>query len=257
VHLGNFNEVLRIQEDSWTNLSWYDGDWVGYRALVDYFVPVRLDRKDDEMDGYSYIDLFMVQDDKTGRVAIQQRQDGGEILELVTERSSFLPLSKKYLETQGYEVTRKEPESKFNIENRVIEHRRKYRTLYRNEDDFYWLRILTEEFAELVLSLEGKHNHTPDLELTEIAGICINWLEKRAGNNQAKVCEPEIKACPYCKSPKLGCKVFRGEVSGMGVKSWIECVDECGYQSAYFDTDEEAIESHNFVADNALPRKGE
>ena len=35
---------------------------------------------------------------------------------------------------------------------------------------------LLEEFAELVLSLRGKHDDPPELEIKQIGGICINLL---------------------------------------------------------------------------------
>lgn len=35
---------------------------------------------------------------------------------------------------------------------------------------------LLEEFAELVLSLRGKHDDPPELEITQIGGICMNLL---------------------------------------------------------------------------------
>ena len=65
------------------------------------------------------------------------------------------------------------------IDLQVINHRLSYRNHRRDKDDNYWYRMLAEEFAELTLALEGKHEHCPDLELMQIAGICINWLEKR------------------------------------------------------------------------------
>lgn len=42
------------------------------------------------------------------------------------------------------------------------------------------MACLMEEVAELALSLQGKHVHTPELELREIASIAINWLDMRA-----------------------------------------------------------------------------
>lgn len=35
---------------------------------------------------------------------------------------------------------------------------------------------LLEEVAEMILSFRGKHDDSPELELTQIAGICINLL---------------------------------------------------------------------------------
>ena len=55
---------------------------------------------------------------------------------------------------------------------------------HRTRDDDFWLMMLLEEVSELVLSLRGEHGDPPDLELTEIAGICINWLAKRASEKE-------------------------------------------------------------------------
>lgn len=56
------------------------------------------------------------------------------------------------------------------------------------------LGTLLEEVAELVLSLRGKHEHAPEVELEEIGGIAINWLRviyiqqwQRAAENAAVV----------------------------------------------------------------------
>lgn len=38
------------------------------------------------------------------------------------------------------------------------------------------LAVLSEELGELSASLKGKHEHPPETELIQIAGICINWL---------------------------------------------------------------------------------
>ena len=47
------------------------------------------------------------------------------------------------------------------------------------KSSFFWLRSLFEEFVELGLSLVHLHKHTPDLELMEIASICIGWMDYR------------------------------------------------------------------------------
>ena len=38
------------------------------------------------------------------------------------------------------------------------------------------LRTILAEVAELAYALDGEHEHPPELELTQIAGICVNWL---------------------------------------------------------------------------------
>ena len=40
------------------------------------------------------------------------------------------------------------------------------------------LRTLLEEVAELAAALDGKHEHPPELELVQIAGICLTWLKR-------------------------------------------------------------------------------
>lgn len=52
-----------------------------------------------------------------------------------------------------------------------------------DKDDDYWLHSLMEEVLELALALVGKHEHTPELELKQIASIAIGWLRYRAARN--------------------------------------------------------------------------
>ncbi len=66
-------------------------------------------------------------------------------------------------------------------EQRVIAMRRQFRAYWRERDDAYWFQRLAEEFGELGASLAGDHKDPPELELRQIAAICINWLEKRNG----------------------------------------------------------------------------
>lgn len=53
---------------------------------------------------------------------------------------------------------------------------------WQDKPDWFWLVSLLEEVGELALALIGLHRHTPEVELTQIAGICINWIEKRSKN---------------------------------------------------------------------------
>lgn len=66
------------------------------------------------------------------------------------------------------------------VERAVTEHRRGFTTHWRDKPDSYWLARLMEEVGELAGSLVGDHDDPPEWELTQIAGICINWLEMRA-----------------------------------------------------------------------------
>ena len=47
------------------------------------------------------------------------------------------------------------------------------------EPDERWLQGLVEEVGELASALAGRHEHTPELELRQIAAIAINWLAER------------------------------------------------------------------------------
>lgn len=65
------------------------------------------------------------------------------------------------------------------VDERVITLRVKKRKLWRDKTESYWLSRLVEEVGELASSLNGRHPHDPDTELTQIASMCINWLEMR------------------------------------------------------------------------------
>lgn len=45
--------------------------------------------------------------------------------------------------------------------------------------DLRYLRSLTEEVGELASALAGKHEHPMELEVIQITGICLNWLNAR------------------------------------------------------------------------------
>lgn len=51
---------------------------------------------------------------------------------------------------------------------------------WRDKNDHFWLAGLVEEVLELTSALEGRHKHAPEVELTQIAAIALNWLELRA-----------------------------------------------------------------------------
>lgn len=54
-----------------------------------------------------------------------------------------------------------------------------HRDYARDRDDAYWLALLVEEVGELASSLAGRHEDAPEVELHQIASICINWLDMR------------------------------------------------------------------------------
>jgi NTP pyrophosphatase (non-canonical NTP hydrolase) len=62
---------------------------------------------------------------------------------------------------------------------RVWANAKKYAHKWKNKNDDYWCLRLVQEVGELSASLADDHEHTPDYEMTQIAGICINWLAKR------------------------------------------------------------------------------
>lgn len=45
--------------------------------------------------------------------------------------------------------------------------------------DLRYLRSLMEEVGELAAALKGKHEHPMELEVIQVAGICLNWLNAR------------------------------------------------------------------------------
>jgi len=73
----------------------------------------------------------------------------------------------------------RKPDSLRKAEMRVSLNAEKHSHKHRGRSDDFWMMMLMEEVAELVLSLRGEHDDPPELELEEIAGICINWLAKR------------------------------------------------------------------------------
>ena len=38
------------------------------------------------------------------------------------------------------------------------------------------LPMLLGEISELAYAIAGRHEHDPEIELMQIAGICVNWL---------------------------------------------------------------------------------
>ena len=63
---------------------------------------------------------------------------------------------------------------------RVWSNAEKHSHKWQNKNDEYWCLRLIQEVGELSASLAADHEHTPEYELTQIAGISINWLAKRA-----------------------------------------------------------------------------
>jgi hypothetical protein len=57
------------------------------------------------------------------------------------------------------------------------DHHREKKT-WRHRDDHYWLSRLIEEVGGLSGVINGRHDHPIELELREIASICLGWLDK-------------------------------------------------------------------------------
>ncbi len=51
--------------------------------------------------------------------------------------------------------------------------------LWRDKGNAYWFNKLLAEVYELGASLDNDHEHPPELELSQIGSICLNWLDKR------------------------------------------------------------------------------
>jgi hypothetical protein len=47
-----------------------------------------------------------------------------------------------------------------------------------DKDPTYWFLRLTQEIGELGGVLAGDHDDPIELELSQIAGICLNWLRR-------------------------------------------------------------------------------
>ena len=54
---------------------------------------------------------------------------------------------------------------------------------WRDQSDTFWMMGLMQEIGELSGALIGRHHHTPETELRQIAAICINWLDYRSTRN--------------------------------------------------------------------------
>lgn len=64
------------------------------------------------------------------------------------------------------------------VEEDVIELKRKHHTTWLDKPDWFWYLSLLEEFIELGLCLAGLHKGPVEWELNQISSIAANWLEK-------------------------------------------------------------------------------
>jgi NTP pyrophosphatase (non-canonical NTP hydrolase) len=81
-------------------------------------------------------------------------------------------------------------ETVFNEVRAMQFHHRKH---WRDKPEEYWMARLMQEVGELASALVGDHADSPDLELCEIASICLNWLDMRASKEQIGVSKKERK----------------------------------------------------------------
>lgn len=70
------------------------------------------------------------------------------------------------------------------MNKQVLDLKEKYKTAWRDKPECYWFSRLVAEVGELGSSLADDHEHSPDLELAQIASICLNWLEIRDNQNR-------------------------------------------------------------------------
>lgn len=71
------------------------------------------------------------------------------------------------------------------ILRRVLSLQHRHCKTWRGQHELYWFTQLIEETAELGNALVGEHEHDPDYELTQIAAICLNWLDMRQGRRES------------------------------------------------------------------------
>lgn len=179
----DYDAIHDIEHDSWDIMKWcwddYNkkNDWNGYRALVDYFIPYRLD-KENEMDVIWETDELKVLTYAGGsRVSLKQNTQHINPHVIGCSKDELTAFARHWLDLQGYEVTRK---------------------------------------------------------------------------------EPEIKACPNptCELTEH-LEVVKMEWGTRGKSSWFVHCKNCGYRGGCGHDRAQAIEIHNLIVDNVLPRKGE
>ena len=54
----------------------------------------------------------------------------------------------------------------------------KHLNFWLDKDDHYWFERLSQEIGEVGGTIAGDHKGPLDLELKQVAGICMNWLKK-------------------------------------------------------------------------------
>jgi hypothetical protein len=54
-----------------------------------------------------------------------------------------------------------------------------HKSTWRDKPESYWFARLSQELGELGGSLVGDHEGPIEWELTQIASICLNWLDMR------------------------------------------------------------------------------
>lgn len=62
-------------------------------------------------------------------------------------------------------------------EIKVLASKREHETTWTDKSKWFWYLSLLEEVVELGLALLGWHKDPVELELKQISGITMNWLE--------------------------------------------------------------------------------
>jgi hypothetical protein len=61
-----------------------------------------------------------------------------------------------------------------NVTKRVLDHANQWI----DKDDHYWFERLSQEVGEIGGTIAGDHEGPLELELEQVAGICLNWLRR-------------------------------------------------------------------------------
>lgn len=73
------------------------------------------------------------------------------------------------------------------VDDEIKEYRLLYRIHWRDRSDWYWFYRLVQEVCELFGALLSVHGHSPEMEIKQIAGICVNWYEKRKSEHRKEL----------------------------------------------------------------------
>ena len=60
----------------------------------------------------------------------------------------------------------------------LIDRANRHNSYWLDKDDHYWFERLSQEVGEIGGTIAGDHEGPLELELEQVAGICLNWLKK-------------------------------------------------------------------------------